>query len=291
MLALIAGLVLAAAAVVGADRFYDTVNTPEDLEAVGLAILGVVPAAPTKGSLNDLIRDPQSPIAEAYHSARTSLQFAIAGGTPKSILFTSARPSEGKTSSTIAIAADFVSIGKRVVVVDADLRKPSLQGESPGVSGILAGVSTLEQSLLPTEHPSLSLLPAGRIPPNPTALLTGDAFEHLIQALERQFDVVIIDGPPVMGFADAPLLSGVAQATVFIVASRSTSRSLARNAVARLQATGATLIGGILTKFERKSAAFSYAHASYGYDYQYGGHSQKRALIAPATHDIKEAAE
>jgi hypothetical protein len=61
--------------------------------------------------------------------------------------------------------------------------------------------------------------------------------------------------------------------------------------VARLQATGATLIGGILTKFERKSAAFSYAHASYGYDYQYGGHSQKRALIAPATHDIKEAAE
>lgn len=290
MLALIAGLVLGSAAVIGADLYYDTVNTPDDLKNLGLALLGVVPAAPGKLSLDDLIADPQSPIAEAYHSTRASLEFSSPGGAPKSILFTSAGAAEGKTSSSIAMAADFVSIGKRVVVVDADLRKPSLQGDSPGLSGVLAGASTLEQSLL-VESLGLSLLPAGRIPPNPTALLTGNAIYDLIRALEMRFDVVIIDGPPVLGFADAPLLSGVAQATVLVVASRSTSRSSARNALARIQAAGGNVIGGVLNKFDRKSSAFSYADSSYGYEYKYGGHVPKRSLIAPAPVLTRDAAE
>lgn len=290
MFALLAGLALGSAGVFGADRFYDTVNTPDDLKALGLAVLGVVPAAQGKQSADELIAEPGSPIAEAYHSTRASLQFASAGGTPQSILFTSASAAEGKTSAAIAIAADFVSIGKNVVVVDADLRRPSLRGDSPGLSGVLAGASTLEQSLL-REHPRLSLLPAGRIPPNPTALLTGMVIDDLVRTLERRFDVVIIDAPPVMGFADSPLLSGIAQATVLVVASGSTSRSLARNAVARLQTAGGNLVGGILNKFNRKSAAFSYASAGYGYEYGAERNAPKRSLIAPPATDIKEAAE
>jgi capsular exopolysaccharide synthesis family protein len=292
LLALIAGMLLGSAGVVGADRFYDTINTPDDLKDIGLPLLGVVPAAPKKELLDDLIADPRSPVAEAFHSARASLQFASSGGAPKTILFTSARAAEGKTSTAIAIAADFLGIGKRVVVVDADLRKPSLRGESPGLSGVLAKASTLEASLLVTDNPQLWLLPAGRLPPNPTALLEGHAIEDLLRALENRFDVVIMDGPPVLGFADAPLLSAVAEATVLVVAARSTSRSAARNAIARLQATGGKLVGGILNKFDRKAAGFGYGDTSYGYySYEYGGRTAKRSLIAPAAVVTNEAAE
>jgi capsular exopolysaccharide synthesis family protein len=292
ILALLAGLVLGSAGVVGADRFYDTINTPDDLKDIGLPLLGVVPAAPKKESLDDLIADPRSAVAEAFHSARASLQFATSGGAPKTILFTSARASEGKTSTAIAIAADFLSIGKRVVVIDADLRKPSLRGDSPGLSGVLAKASTLEASLLVTDNPQLWLLPAGRLPPNPTALLEGHAIEDLLRSLESSFDVVIIDGPPVLGFADAPLLSAVAAATVVVVAARSTSRSAAQNAIARLQATGGKVIGGILNKFDRKAAGFAYGDSAYSYySYEYGGRSPKRSLIAPPPVVASEAAE
>jgi capsular exopolysaccharide synthesis family protein len=290
-LALLLGMVLGSAGVIGADRFYDTINTPDDLKAINLAVLGVVPAAPKKELLDDLIANPRSQIAEAFHSARASLQFAKAGGAPRSILFTSARASEGKTSTAIAIAADFLSIGKRVVVIDADLRKPSLRGESPGLSGVLAKASTLDDSLLVTDNSHLWLLPAGRLPPNPTALLEGRAIEDLLRSLESRFDVVIIDGPPVLGFADAPLLSAVAEATVLVVAARSTSRSGAQNAVARLQATGAMVIGGILNKFDRKAAGFGYGNSSYGYTYEYGGRAPKRSLIAPDPVVANEVAE
>lgn len=290
-LALLFGLVLGSAGVIGADRYYDTINTPDDVKDLGLALLGVIPAAHKQESLDDLIADPQSAVAEAFHSARASLQFASAGGSPKSILFTSARAAEGKTSTTIAIAADFLSIGKRVVVVDTDLRKPSLSGESPGVSGVLAGASSLDQSLLTTANPRLFLLPAGRIPPNPTALLTGSLIAELLHSLERRFDVVIIDGPPVLGYADAPLLAAVAQATVVVVEARATSRSMLQNAVARLQTTGGTVVGAILNKFDRKAAGFGYGYSTYGYDYKYGGEAPKRQLIAPESTPTQEAAE
>lgn len=292
MLALIVGLLLGLGAVLGADRFYDRINTPEDLKSVGLALIGVVPVAPKSATLDDVISDPQSMVAEAYHSARTALQFASSGAPPKSILFTSARPNEGKTSSVIAIAADFMSIGKSVVVIDADLRKPSLRGDSPGLSGVLAGACTLNDAILPVSgDPRLSLLPAGRIPPNPTALLTGHALTNLVRSLERRFDVVVIDGPPVLGFADAPLLSAVADGTVMIVAARSTSRSMARNAIARLQATGGEVIGGILNKFDRRAGGVGYGNSEYGYAYKYGGKTPQRSLIAPAARSSGDATE
>jgi capsular exopolysaccharide synthesis family protein len=292
LLALIFGMALGSAGVVGADRFYDTINTPADMKEIGLAVIGVIPAAPQKESVDDLLADPRSPVAEAFHSARASLQFATPGGVPKTILFTSARAAEGKTSASIAIAADFLSVGKRVAVVDADLRKPSLRGDSPGLSAVLAGVETLEDALLTCENPNLFLLPAGRVPPNPTALLTGRAIAEVLEALEQRFDVVIIDGPPVLGFADAPLLAGVCRATVLLVAARSTSRSMAQNACTRLVATGGNLIGGILNKFDRRAAGLNYGDNAYGYySYEYGGRTPKRSLIVPEAMITKQAAE
>jgi capsular exopolysaccharide synthesis family protein len=281
LLGLLGGLVLGSAGALSADRFYDTLNTPDDLKSLGLPLLGVVPIAPKDQTVDSQIADPKSPIAEAFHSTRASLQFAQAGGTPRSVMFTSARASEGKTSTSIAIAADFLSIGSRVVVIDADLRKPSLEGVSPGLSAVLTGASSLEDALVTTASPNMFLLPAGRVPPNPTALMTGQAIVNLIRELEHRFDLVVVDGPPVLGFADAPLLAGVVEVTALVVAAKSTPRSAAQNAIARLEATGGKIIGGILNKFDPKSDPFSYGGAGYGYDYKYGGTAPKRSLIAP----------
>jgi Mrp family chromosome partitioning ATPase len=114
---------------------------------------------------------------------------------------------------------------------------------------------------------------------------------NLTQTLERQFDVVIFDGPPVLGFADGPLLAALVQATVVVVEARSTSRSMARNAISRLQSTGGNVVGAILNKFDRKAAGFQYGGATYGYDYKYGGEAKKRSLIAPPQSAHSAAAE
>lgn len=288
ILALLGGCVLGYAGVFAADRMYDTINNPDDIKnLLRLPVLGVIPVAGKNQHLDELIADPQSPVAEAYHSTRASLQFVNAGGPPRTILFTSPGPGEGKTSSTIAIAGDFVAVGKRVVVIDADLRKPSLRGDSPGLSSVLAGAAPLHEALLHTEVTGLSLLPAGRIPPNPTALLTGRAFVDVVQALENDYDVVIIDGPPVMGLADAPLLSSVAEATVMILASGQTRRAAAEISMVRLRATGGNVVGAILNKFDRKGQGYSF-DGGYGYNYSYGAKSRKRALIGLRTVDGEE---
>lgn len=291
VLALLGGMVLGSAGAFGADRFYDRINTPDDAKLLNVPLLGVIPMVGKGEVVDELIADPRSPIAEAFHSTRAALQFSTAGGAPKSVLLTSARPGEGKTSTTIALAADLVSVGTRVVVIDADMRKPALRGDSPGLSAILAGRTSLSEALVATDSPNLCLIPAGRLPPNPTALLTGRALPDLIRTLERDFDVVIIDGPPVMGFADAPLIASVAEATVLVVESGKTSRGVATDALMRMDATGGTTIGTILNKYNRKVHGFSYSGYGYDYKYRYEGAAPKRELIAPPVQESPEPAD
>lgn len=287
ILGLLGGLLLGGGAAVGAEMWRDTIDMPDDIrDKLKLAVLGVVPKIPSKSEFDEQILDPKSSIAEAYHSIRTSLQFANPGGRPSTILVTSSRPNEGKTSSVIAIAADYVNLGASVVVVDADMRKPSLQGEKgrTGLSGILSGVASLDTELIHTHGSRLSLIQAGPIPPDPTILLASPLMRQLVEDLQRRYDVVIFDGPPVMGLADAPLLSSLVEMTVMVVESSGTRRTAALNAIRRLRVAGAHLAGGILTKFDYKSQGYGYGYGYGGYEYDYeysGGGSPKRALIAP----------
>ena len=281
-IALLGGLILGSAGAFGADRFYDRINTPDDAKLLNVPVLGVIPRAGKGEMLDEMIADPQSPISEAFHSARAALQYSTPGGAPKSILFTSARAGEGKTSTTIAIAADLVAVGNRVVVIDSDLRKPALRGDSPGLASLLAGRVDLDEALVRTDSQRLFLIPAGRLPPNPTALLTGSEMARLIRLLEQEFDTVIIDGPPVMGFADAPLIAASAAATVVVIESGKTTRGAVFDAMSRLEATGGSVVGTILNKYDRKANGFAYGGYGYGYnDYNYSGSKPKRALIAP----------
>ena len=284
ILGLFAGIVLGSAGAFGAENWYDTVNLPDDLrELLKGPVLGTIPRAPGSANVDDFIVDPSSAISEAYHSTRANLQYITAHGVPRSILFTSSVASEGKTSSAIAIAVDFISVGRSVVVIDGDLRHPSLRvgTENPGLTGLLAGVSKLEDVISATETPGLFLIPAGPTPPNPAALLDSANLQELIRRLEKQFDVVIIDGPPVLGLADAPLLARTAEATVLIVEAGKTRRSAVRDTVRRLQQAGAQVVGSVLTKFDHNSHGYGYGYGSTAY--KYGAEKEKppRALIGP----------
>lgn len=293
VLALLAGMVLGTGAAIGLDRWKDTINSPDDVRRhLRLSTLGLIPQLGKGQQIDDEIRDPRSFVSEAYHATRASLQTISArGGAPKSILFTSSRASEGKTTSVIALAADFISVGKRVVVVDADLRNPSIKGKSRegGLTAVLSERRTLSEELGATETPGLYLLHAGMPPPDPTVLLAQRGLPALIRRLEQDFDIVLIDGPPVLGLADAPLLTGCAEATVLVIEAGRTRRHAAANAVNRLIAGGGSIVGALLTKFDGKTHGYGYGEYSYNYQYQVS--SERRSLIGPAPRDEPKADE
>jgi capsular exopolysaccharide synthesis family protein len=224
--------------------------------------------------------EPRSPLSESYFSILTSLQFSTPHGTPGTVMLTSAQAKEGKSTTSLALALGLLRIGSRVLLIDADMRNPSLHKTfgrplESGLSNLLTGKGQLKDYIQETGRPNLSLLMAGQIPPNPAELLSGDAVTRLIAEAAKQFDHVIVDGPPVLGLADAPLLSRAVESTILVIEAGRTSAAQARHAVERLFAVRAHIIGAILTKFDVRSAGYGYG---YGYDYQYGERVQRPAL-------------
>ena len=165
-----------------------------------------------------------------------------------------------------------VAVGAKVLLIDADMRNPGLHrvlGKplGGGLSNLLTGDGELGQFVEPSGTANLSFLTAGQVPPNPAELLSSDSVERIIREASEQYDHVLIDGPPILGLADAPLLSRVAEGVVFVVESNRTRATQARHAIERLLAVRGHFIGAILTKFDEKNMGYGYG---YGYDYNYG---------------------
>ncbi len=272
-LALIAGLALAMLYAFGRDYLDDSIRDPQDVEQkLHIPLLGVVPD--TRGdSPLDALNNPKSEIAEAYHAIRTSIELSSNQGPPRSILVTGSSKSEGKSTTSFALARDFAGLGRRVLLVDADLRRPSLHRTlgitlpEIGLSSVLARMTERGASILPTAFPGLSFLPSGRLPPDPATLFAGTAMQDLLAALEADYDVVIVDGPPVLALADAAQLTAAAQATVFVAEASSAHFGQARNAVSRLLRAGGTVIGCVMTKYNAKKAGFGQSYDYYRYRY------------------------
>jgi capsular exopolysaccharide synthesis family protein len=255
----------------------ESIATPEDLESkLNIPLLGSVPKLAKGHSPADALMDQRSAFSEAYYSIRTALQFSTAHGAPSSLLVTSSRPSEGKSTSALAIAKNFARVGKRVLLVDGDMRNPSMHrhmgaDNGQGLSNLLTGSMRIDQVALVTDTPNLSFIPCGPLPPNPAELLSGGSLRTFLDDALNLFDLVVIDGPPVLGLADAPTLAAAVAGTVFVVESRGTRRGLGRTALQRLQLGRAHLLGGLLTKFDAKQSAYGYgAGYAYAYDYNYG---------------------
>ncbi len=270
---IVAGLILGFATAFAIEFIDDTIKSPEDiLTKLKVPVLGLVPKIPKNSTLTSELADQRSEVSESYFSIMTALQFATPGGMPRSILITSSRAAEGKTSTSLALAQNLARVGASVLLIDADLRKPSFKGDATdgrGLSTLLTSQDSVFDHVVGTYVDNLSLLPGGTIPPNPAELLaTGRITAILREAMER-FDAVVVDAPPVLGLADAPILASLCDATVMVVQSGAARRPVL-NSLARLIAANARLAGAMLTKYDPKTSG------EYGYGYGYGYGETKR---------------
>lgn len=282
-LGLLAGLLLGILAALVLEFLDDTVKTPEDIEQkLRLAVLGVVPKLGAKQNVAEVADDPRSAFSEAYRSVRTALQFATDHGVPKSLLVTSARPGEGKSTTALTLARHFAQLGKRVLLIEADLRNPSLHrtlsmgASGVGLSNLLAGACTLAEATVQSEEPRLDIILAGPLPPSPAELLAGSKLVSTLTVAVEVYDQVIIDGPPVLGLADAPILSNAADGTLLVVHAGKTKIKPAQLALKRLLAARARVVGSLLTKYDARATGYGYGYGYYQHDsyYAYGGKPQ-----------------
>lgn len=252
----------------------ETLATPDDVESkLGLPILGVVPKLGRDETPSAALADLRSGFSEAYYSLRTALQFATPNGAPKTLLVTSSRPGEGKSTTSYALAQNLARVGKRVLLIDGDLRNPSMHrlmgvDNDRGMSNLLSGAADLDAVVHKTQTENLSFIPCGPLPPSPAELWGGERILRFLEEAGARFDHIVLDGPPVLGFADAPLLAATLESTIFVIESRGTRRGQARGALRRLAMGQGRVIGAVLTKFNAKTT--SYGGYDYAYDYQYG---------------------
>lgn len=248
----------------------ESIMDPSDVrQQLGLPLLGTVPKILTD-SPTDALLDRKSALVDAYLAVQANLKFATDHGVPRTLSVTSTRPAEGKSTTALSLSTTLARGGRSVILIDGDMRSPSvnsLLGVNPakGLSNYLAGDGALEDMVIDAKQFGFAAMTAGPLPPNAAELLSSDRLSALLVSLLERFDHVVIDSPPVMGLADAPLIGDRVEAVVYVVEAQGIRRGLVRSALERLENAGANVIGTVLTKFDPR-----HAHAGYGYEYGYG---------------------
>lgn len=254
------------------ETFDDSIRTPDDAtRKLGLTLLGTTPIYQDDEPIISSLSDRKSAIAEAYASIRSSLDFSTSQGAPKTILLTSSQPAEGKSTSSIAIAESFARAGKKTLLVDADLRNPSLHrymglNNNEGFVGTLTGNADFDKMVGQPDNMQFDFLSCGPIPPDPTEIIVSHAITRFIASLEGRYDHIIFDGPPVMGLADAPQMSRAVGGTVLVVEAGRIRGGQTKSAIRRLNDANGNLLGLILSKFDGVSSGYG---EYYGYQYSY----------------------
>ncbi|WP_077623347.1 CpsD/CapB family tyrosine-protein kinase [Sediminibacillus massiliensis] len=207
--------------------------------------------------------NPRSPISEQYRTIRTNLQFAAVDDDLKTMLVTSSGPSEGKSSTVANLAIVFAQQGKRVLLIDADMRKPTMHytfrlDNRRGLSNVLVGEQTLEDSVVGSDVTNLDLLSCGPIPPNPSELLGSKAMERMISEAKGIYDLIIFDTPPVLAVTDAQILANICDGALIVVRSKQTEYDAAEKAKELLSPAKAKLLGVVLNDREEKKGHYYY---------------------------------
>src|SRR5213594_806698 len=292
LLSLVTGLGLG----IGLAFFFEyldkSVKTPEEiLQAGGIPAIGLVPALRaegtglrvvktdggenSRGQLVELIshEDSKSKISEAFREVRTALLVSQAGGPPRTILITSAHPGEGKTAVAINLAITLAQIGRHVLLVDADLRRPRIHkifqvSNTQGLSTCLSGSAAVWPVPLKSQIQRLDLIPSGPMPPNPADLLDSDRFAQVQREFQEQgYEHIIYDSPPVLAVADPVIVAARMDAVALVVLAGVTSRDALAHVVRRLQQVKARAVGAILNRADLASQAYYYG---YSYKRYYG---------------------
>jgi polysaccharide biosynthesis transport protein len=289
--ALLIGLIGGTALVFGLEAIDTTVRSPDQAESIsGLPTLAVIPlqpgsdevvtgiarthllkkAPPDKVQVLQLTshHKPHSEVAEAYRALRTSVLLSSAPHPPRSIMITSPIPQDGKTTTSLNLAIVLAQQGKRILLVDADMRRPGIHvafglKDKLGLSNVLTGSSTTSDVLHSTVQPNLFVIPAGPIPPQPSELLSSAAMQDLLLKWREEFDHMIIDSPPVISVTDAVLLSTQMDAVILVIRSGQTSTAHVRRACNLLQSVNAGVLGIVVNAADLESPY--YYHYQYGY--------------------------
>ena len=285
---LIFGFVIALAMSVGlgflVEYLDDTVKMPEDIEArLGVPLFGMIPLIEAEGKYPlVLVSQPRSSASEAFRSLRSAVKFAGADGPLKTLLITSPGPNEGKTLVAANLAMAFAQAGSRVILLDCDLRHPALHRyfgvqREKGLTNYLVGEASLDEIVKGTGVSNLWLVPAGTLPPNPPELLESEAMRRTLEALSGRADIVIVDSPPLLGVADATILSSICDGTLLIAEAGSTRREAISLAKKAIDAAHGRVIGAVLNKVgPRRGGYYYYYRYYYRYYYKYYGPSERR---------------
>lgn len=273
-IAILAGLALGAGAALLLEQLDDNIKDAGEVSRrLGLPLLGVIPKT-DEGAPKDVLLDRKSVLVDAYLSVFTNLGFTTANGVPRVLAVTSTRPSEGKSTTSLALAATISRSGKRVILVDGDMRSPSVHhlggvSHDRGLSNFLAGDDAIETLTFPMEELGLTAMSAGPIPPNAAELLTGTRLSVLIERLLQTYDHVVIDCPPVLGLADALLIGSQVEGMVYAVEAHNMRGTQVNTSLARLRGANVKIYGAILTKFNARKGPQGYSYGSGNYDYGY----------------------
>jgi capsular exopolysaccharide synthesis family protein len=282
LIALVLGLALAGALVFLRDQLDDRLRIPEDVETkIGLPLLGVIPRTDETETIVDLA-DPKSVLAESYSALRTALLYSTREGLPRVLLVTSAQASEGKTTTSYAVARGFARVGKRVLLIDADLRRPSLHkllglDNAMGLSAVLVGQSAVHDAIVASDLDGLHVLTSGPLPPSPAELLSSPRMAGLLDQLEHSYDLLVIDSAPILGLADSTELAAFADGVMVVIEADRGRGGQLKTALRRLRGSNPVILGAVLTKFDSGRAGNSY-YSYYGYEYyRYGDDATKAA--------------
>ena len=277
--ALLAGLGIGALLAFLLEQMDEAIADPAEVERrLGLPLLGSVPKVES-GTPKDALLDRKSDLVDAYLAVQTNLAFTTEHGVPRSFAVTSTRPAEGKSTTALALATTLARAHRKVILVDGDMRSPSVHhlggvDHDHGLSNFLAGQDNIEGLTFQMKDLGFTAMSAGPIPPNAAELLTGNRLSLLINRLLETYEHVVIDSPPVMGLADAPLIASRVEGVIYAVESHGIRASLVKTALGRLISANARGIGGVLTKFEARKAHYGYG---YEYGYSYGRRDEANA--------------
>jgi capsular exopolysaccharide synthesis family protein len=293
LLAVVVGLFLGVGLAFFFEYLDNTVKTPEDVEQlIRLPSFGMVPEISyerkkrmEKGTSYPVelvtFGHPKSMLSEAYRNIRTSILLSFPEKPPKKIAISSPNPAEGKTTTVINTAIALSQTGARVLIIDADLRKPRVHrvfnGENGvGLSNFLSGHAALESIIKKTDIPNLSYIPSGPIPPNPSELIGSNLFKSMMQSLGERFDHLVLDSPPVLGFADAIILSTSVDGIILVVLGGKTPRETLQRAKEILYQVNAKILGVVINRVDIQRSDYGYYY--YRYHYYYGKEEKKKEL-------------
>ena len=207
------------------------------------------------------LEQPKSPISEAFRTLRTNVQFTSVDSETKKIMITSAGPGEGKSTTVANLAVSMAQAGKSVLVVDADLRNPTQHklfglDNREGLSVALLQDQDYQTYIRETAVPGVMLLTGGPIPPNPAELVGSKRMRRLIEELGIQFDMILIDTPPIIAVTDAAILAQEVDGVILVLASGEVNKDFAKKAKELLDKVGAKIIGAVLNKVDLKTSKY-----------------------------------